>query len=173
MENLSSVCPLLRASYEFNLTALPNWRLNRCCEATFVARGMSCMLAPPGHFAQARATAAASMRRITAAIRSPRVVTAAALVVVKRPRAPVRPQPQRVIRHGDGDGAASCLCDKSLRRVRSWRARLGDELLKGLVIDSIVEAEEAADACRDVAPVPGGEHALRTTHTSVSSPTIE
>jgi hypothetical protein len=50
---------------------------------------------------------------------------------------------------------------------------LGDELPEGLVIDSIVEAEEVTDACRDVAPVPGGEHALRTTHTIMSSPTID
>jgi hypothetical protein len=69
--------------------------------------------------------------------------------------------------------AALCLYDKSLRRVRSWRARLGDELPEGLVIDSIVEAEEAADACRDVAPVPGGEHALHTTRTTMSSTTID
>jgi hypothetical protein len=64
-----------------------------------------------------------------------------------------------------------CLYDRCLRRVRSWRARLGDELLEGLVIDSIVEAEEAADACRHVAPVPGGEDALRTPHTATSFPT--
>jgi hypothetical protein len=50
---------------------------------------------------------------------------------------------------------------------------LGDELPKGLVIDSIVETEEAADACRDVARVPGGEDALRTTHTTMSSTTID
>ena len=50
---------------------------------------------------------------------------------------------------------------------------MGDELPEGLVIDSIVEAEEAADACRDVAPVPGGEHALRTMYTAMSFPTID
>ena len=66
-----------------------------------------------------------------------------------------------------------CLYYQSRRRVRSWRARLGDELLEGLVIDSIVEAEEAADACRDVAPVPGGEDALHTMHTAMSFSKIE
>jgi hypothetical protein len=50
---------------------------------------------------------------------------------------------------------------------------LGDKLPEGLVIDSIVEAEEAADACRDVAPVPGGEDALRTPHTTMCAPTID
>ncbi len=104
------------------------------------------------------------MLRIADAIRAPRVVNVAALVVVNRHRAPARLQHQRVLQSCDGDDAASCLCDKSLRRVRSWRAHLGDELPEGLVIDSIVEAEEATDACRDVAPIPGGEHALLTTH---------
>ena len=148
--------------------------------------GVLCASAPSKHFAQARATAAASMLRITAPRGnarnmhrdpSPRVVTAAALVVVSRPRIPARPQHQRVVRNCDGkeaqSDAALCLYDQPLRRVRSWRARLGDELPEGLVIDSIVEAEEAADACRDVAPVPGGEHALRTMYTAMSFPTID
>ncbi len=104
-------------------------------------------------------------------------VTVAAHVAVNRPRAPALPQHQRVLRHADGEDAQSdaalCLHDQSLRRVRSWRACLADKLLEGLLIDSIVEAEETTDACRHVAPVPGGEDALHTMHTAMSFSKIE
>jgi hypothetical protein len=44
------------------------------------------------------------------AIRSPRVVTAAALVAVNRSRAPARPQHQRVVRNCDGKEAQRRAC---------------------------------------------------------------